>query len=39
VIGYMSVSHVGPAVLGCTVYFVGLALTWTRAAASVPAAA
>ena len=40
VIGYTNLSHLGPAVLGCVVYFIGLALSWTQpAAASLPAAA
>lgn len=33
VIGYTNLSHLGPAVFGCAVYFVGLAMTW---AAPVP---
>jgi len=40
VIGYTNLSHLGPAVFGCAVYFVGLAIsTRQRAAAGVPAAA
>ena len=40
VIGYTNVSHLGPAVLGCVVYFIGLAMSVPRrAAADVPAAA
>jgi len=40
VIGYTNLSHLGPAVFGCVVYFVGLALSVPRrAAADVPAAA
>ncbi len=28
IIGYTSLTHLGPAVFGCVVFFVGLALTW-----------
>lgn len=39
VIGYISASHLGPAVLGCIVYFVGLALSATTLPVSLPASA
>jgi len=35
VIGYTDVSHLGPAVLGCVVYFVGLAISSSRSPARV----